>query len=297
LRGFPIADARRFGHILPMPMHSEWSEVDAVARFLRTRLGDPPEVAVVLGSGLGVAAAALEDARSIAFHEIPGWPRSTVEGHAGEMRRGTLGGVEVLLQLGRVHYYEGYAVEEVVRPVRAEIAWGARAVILTNAAGGLNPGFRAGSLMAIEDHINLTGRNPLRGANDASRGPRFPDMTDAWDGDARAALLDCAREIGVTLVRGVYAGLTGPSYETPAEVRMLRALGADAVGMSTVLEALAARHMGAKLAGLSCITNAAAAAGGPKLTHEDVQRAAASAAADTARLLSTAIPAIARACR
>jgi purine-nucleoside phosphorylase len=274
-----------------MSAKNEWGEVDAIARFLRDRLGEPPEIAIVLGSGLGVAAAALDEARSCPFAEIPGWPRSTVEGHAGEMRRGVLMGAEVLFQLGRVHYYEGYSPEEVVRPVRAEIAWGARTVLLTNAAGGLNPAFRAGELMAIEDHVNLTGLNPLRGPNDAARGPRFPDMTDAWDPKLRARLLDCAAERGITLRNGVYAGLVGPSYETPAEVRMLRALGADAVGMSTVLEAVAARHLGARIAGISCITNAAAIPGGPKLSHADVQVAAARAADDLTRLLSAAMPA------
>jgi purine-nucleoside phosphorylase len=276
-----------------MLKNTEWREVDAVARVLKERLGPPPEIAVVLGSGLSVAAAALEDARSIAFHEIPGWPRSTVEGHAGEMRRGVLMGVEVLLQLGRVHYYEGYAPDEVVRPLRAEIAWGSRTVMLTNAAGGLDPTFKAGDLMAIEDHINLTGQSPLRGPNEAQRGPRFPDMTDAWDPRLRATLLDCAAERGIPLRTGVYVGLVGPSYETPAEVRMLRAMGADAVGMSTVLEAIAARHLGARLVGLSCITNAAAVKGGPKLSHDDVQIAAARAADDLTRLLSAALPAIA----
>ena len=276
-----------------MSTKNEWAEVDAIARFLRDRLGDPPEIAIVLGSGLSVAAAALEEARSAAFAEIPGWPRSTVEGHAGEMRRGRLAGVEVLFQLGRVHYYEGYAPEEVVRPVRAEVTWGAKVVILTNAAGGVNVAFRAGELMAIEDHLNLTGLNPLRGANDAARGARFPDMTDAWDPRLRALLMHVAAERGITLRSGVYAGLVGPSYETPAEVRMLASLGADAVGMSTVLEAIAARHLGARLAGISCITNAAAIKGGPKLTHDDVQLAAARAADDLTRLLSAAVPAFA----
>ena len=276
-----------------MSAKNEWNEIYSIARFLKDRLGDPPEVVAVLGSGLGVAAAALDDARSVSFAEIPGWPRSTVEGHAGEMRRGVFMGVEVLFQLGRVHCYEGYVPEEVVRPVRAEIAWGARTVLLTNAAGGLNPAFRAGELMAVEDHINLTGLNPLRGPNDSARGPRFPDMTDAWDPQLRAALNDCAAERGIQLHSGVYVGLVGPSYETPAEVRMLRAMGADAVGMSTVLEAIAARHLGARIVGISCITNAAAQAGGPKLTHEDVQLAAARAADDLTRLIGAAMPSFA----
>jgi len=276
-----------------MSAKNEWNEVDAIARFLRDRLGEPPEIVAVLGSGLGVAAAALEDARTVSFAEVPGWPRSTVEGHAGEMRRGVLMGVEVLLQLGRVHYYEGYAPAEVVRPLRAEIAWGARTVLLTNAAGGLNPAFKAGDLMAIEDHINLTGQSPLRGPNDALRGPRFPDMTDAWDPRLRATLMHCAAERQIPLRSGVYVGLVGPSYETPAEVQTYRAMGADAVGMSTVLEAIAARHLGARLVGLSCITNAAAVKGGPKLSHDDVQIAAARAADDLTRLLGAALPAIA----
>ena len=280
-----------------MSLKNEWGEVDAIARFLADRLGAPPQVVIVLGSGLSVAAAALDDVRTVSFAEIPGWPRSTVEGHAGEMRRGVLMGVEVLFQLGRAHYYEGYSPEEVVRPLRAEISWGARTALLTNAAGGLNPAFKAGELMAIEDHVNLTGQNPLRGGNDAARGPRFPDMTDAWDPRLRATLLDCAAQREIPLRSGVYVGLVGPSYETPAEVRMLRAMGADAVGMSTVLEAIAARHLGARIAGISCITNAAAIQGGPKLSHGDVQIAAARAADDLTRLLCAALPAFAEVSR
>jgi len=270
-------------------MYEEWNKVDDVSGFLRMRLGDAPEVLVVLGSGLGDALSDMEDARSVTFGEIPGWPESTVEGHAGELRRGRLAGTEVLLQMGRIHLYEGYSPAAVVRPVRAAITWGARTVVLTNAAGGINPSMRAGDLMVMEDHLNLTGRNPLIGLNDDSRGPRFPDMTNIYDQNLRALALHRASQMEIKLHTGVYAGLLGPSYETPAEVTMLRTLGADAVGMSTVLEAVAARHMGARLAGISCITNQAASARGPKLTHDEVKVFAARAADNLTRLIVSLI--------
>jgi len=270
-------------------MFEEWTKVDEVAGFLRKELGDPPQVHVVLGSGLGDAVAGMEDARSLEFADIPSWPESTVEGHAGELRRGRLAGTEVLLQMGRIHLYEGYSPSAVVRPVRAAIAWGAETVVLTNAAGGVNPALRAGDLMMLEDHLNLTGRTPLLGINDETRGPRFPDMTNIYDSGLRARALNAAAEMGIALRNGVYAGLLGPSYETPSEVKMLAALGADAVGMSTVLEAIAARHMGARLCGISCITNQAASAHGPKLTHDEVKVFAAKAADDMTRLIASVI--------
>ncbi|MDD5309680.1 MAG: purine-nucleoside phosphorylase [Deltaproteobacteria bacterium] len=267
-------------------MDTDWKNVDEVARFLGERLGSPPHVLAVLGSGLGGMAAGLDDARSISTREVPGWPASTVAGHAGKLHRGRIGNVEMLVQEGRVHLYEGYAAAEVVRPIRAAIAWGARTIVLTNAAGAVNPALRPGELMVVEDHLNLTGENPLVGPNDEARGPRFPDMSAVYDPSLRALTLDKAGDVGVTLRTGVYAGLRGPSYETPAEVRMLAALGAHAVGMSTVLEAVAARHMGARVLGVSCISNLAAGLCATPQTHAEVQAVAARAADDLARLLA-----------
>jgi purine-nucleoside phosphorylase len=273
-------------------MNDEWNKVDQITSFLAERLGDPPAVHVVLGSGLGSAAGQLEGCREIEFTEIPGWPRSTVEGHAGKLLRGAIAGVEVLIQSGRIHLYEGYSPAAVTRPVRAAIGWGARTVILTNAAGGVGTAAKPGDLMVLEDHINLTGRNPLRGPNDDQRGPRFPDMTDIYDRGLRALALDRAAELGITLRTGVYAGMPGPSYETPAEVKMLESMGITAVGMSTVLEAISARHLGARLVGISCITNQAATTRGAKLTHAEVQAIGAKASDDITRLVVALIAAM-----
>ena len=266
-------------------MIDEWKQVERTAGFLRRELGTAPQVVLVLGSGLKNAAFGLKDERSLDFKDIPGWPRSTVAGHSGILRKGTIAGVEVLLQLGRVHLYEGYTPAQVVRPVRAAITWGARDVVVTNAAGGINEYLKPGALMIIEDHLNLTGVNPLCGQNDERRGPRFPDMSDAYSRRLRAILVEEASRMGVDFKMGVYAGLLGPSYETPAEVKMLRGLGADAVGMSTVLEVIAANHMGAEVAGISCISNAAATYDGPRLSHDDVKVAADRASENLARLL------------
>jgi purine-nucleoside phosphorylase len=271
----------------------EWKKVDEIAAFLRERLGEPPRIVMVLGSGLGAAGADLRDGRRLEFSEIPNWPQSTVEGHAGRLLRGWLAGEEVVIQQGRVHLYEGYSPTAVVRPLRALLTWGADTVILTNAAGVVDASARPGELMAIEDHINLTGRSPLRGPNEDSRGPRFPDMTDIYDPGLRALALDRASGLGITLRTGVYAGMAGPSYETPAEVRMLAGIGANAVGMSTVLEAIAARHMGARIVGISCIANQAAASRGSRLSHEDVQLVGAKAADRLAQLLVSLVAAIA----
>jgi len=263
----------------------EWKKVDEISSFLGERLGDPPRILIVLGSGLSGAAAEMEDVRRLAFREIPHWPQSTVEGHAGRLLRGRLAGKEVLIQQGRVHLYEGYSPTAVVRPLRAILTWGGDTVVLTNAAGVLDASARLGDLMVIEDHINFTGRSPLRGPNDDSRGPRFPDMTDIYDMGLRALALDRASALGIAMRTGVYAGMSGPCYETPAEVRMLATMGANAVGMSTVLEAIAARHMGARIVGISCITNQAAVSRGSRLTHEEVQLVGARAADGLARFL------------
>ena len=267
-------------------MNEEWSTIDRSARFLKERLGASPEVHLVLGSGLGGVADGLEDARSVRFDEVPGWSNSTVEGHAGELRRGQIAGVEVLLQMGRIHLYEGHTAAQVVRPIRVGIVYGAKTVILTNAAGAINEGFRAGDLMMIEDHINLTGVNPLTGPNNDARGERFPDMTNLYSSHLRATALNSATKMDITLRSGIYAGVNGPSYETPSEVRMMAAMGVDAVGMSTVLEAIAARHMGSRICGISCITNQAASIKGAPLSHDEVKVFAAKASDDMIRLLA-----------
>lgn len=249
--------------------------VDAAVAHVRAQWPDAaPELAIILGSGLGGLADTLDGARFVPYADIPGFPSSTVEGHAGRLGLGKLGGREVVVMQGRVHAYEGYAAEDVVFPLRTMLGLGAKTLLVTNASGGVNPGFGAGELMLITDHLNMTGMTPLLGPNDARFGPRFPDMSHAYDPELRALAAAVAEEQGTLLREGVYAGLLGPSYETPAEVRMLGVLGADAVGMSTVLEVIAAVHMGAKVLGISCISNPGAGLSDEPLRHEDVQAAA-----------------------
>ncbi|MCX7847059.1 MAG: purine-nucleoside phosphorylase [bacterium] len=260
----------------------------AVAR-IRELSGLRPRVCVVLGSGLGGVVDIVEDGERINYGEIEGFPRPQVEGHEGQLVMGRVGEVCVGVLQGRVHLYEGVTAEEVVLPVRTLIRLGAKFVVLTNAAGGINEGFEPGDLMCIDDQINLQGTNPLIGANEGGYGPRFPDMSCAYDKELREILDSAARAEGIELRHGVYAGVLGPAYETPAEVRMLRILGADAVGMSTVGEAIAARHMGARVCGISLITNKAAGVGKGELSHEEVKRVAAGAAGRCMRLLARAI--------
>lgn len=244
------------------------------AALVRDRIGIEPTVALVLGSGLGAYADTLEGAVAVPYAEIPGFHTSTVPGHAGRLVAGRRHGLAVVAMQGRVHAYEGLSVDEVVFPLRTLWQLGARTVVVTNAAGGVNPGFAPADLMLIRDHINLTGRNPLVGPNDDRFGPRFPDMTATYDPELGAMARAAAADLGITLREGVYAGVLGPSYETPAEVRMIGALGGDAVGMSTVPEVIAARHMGMRILGISCITNAAAGLGGATLAHADVTEVA-----------------------
>lgn len=258
-----------------------FSQVHAAAAALRDRFGlgeneAAASVGVILGSGLGSVADKVVDegGRALDYGAIPHFPTSSVEGHKGRMVLGRAGGANVLLMQGRVHRYEGYAASSVVFPVRVLHSLGVRRLIVTNAAGGVGDGLSAGDLMLIEDHLNLTGDNPLLGANEARFGPRFPDMSDAYTGRLRELALDVARARGLTLQRGVYAGLLGPSYETPAEIRMLRTLGAHAVGMSTVHEVIAASHLGLEVLGLSCITNLAAGISPHKLSHDEVKETA-----------------------
>jgi purine-nucleoside phosphorylase len=238
-----------------------------------------PDLAIVLGSGLGALAEGPEAKAglSIPFTDLPGFPAPTVAGHGGKLVFCEFEGRKVLLQAGRFHFYEGHPMPLVVTPMRMYGRLGVKAVLLTNAAGALNPGFEVGDLMALTDHINLFGTNPLIGPN-VEPGPRFPDMTAVYDAALRAHLQACAKTLGQTLREGVYLGLTGPSYETPAEIRAFRTLGADAVGMSTVPEAIVARHEGLRVAGISCLCNMAAGILPQALTHQEVLEAGAAAA-------------------
>ncbi len=234
------------------------------------RAGAPPDVAVVLGSGLGEFAAHLTQARSIAYQEIPHWPVTGVPGHDGRLVLGRIGERRVAALSGRVHFYEGHSLSRVTFAVRVLGLLGVRVLILTNAAGGINTGFRQGALMVIDDHINAMGSNPLVGPNEDRFGVRFPDMSAIYSTRLRALAERVGQERGLELVHGVYLGLHGPSFETPAEIRAFRVLGADAVGMSTVPEAIVARHMGIEVLGVSCITNMAAGVFPEPLSHEEV---------------------------
>ena len=268
----------------PLPIDLP-ARLDTLQAVVRDRTDIVPRLGVVLGSGLGGLAARVESPVAIPFADLPGWPAASAPGHAGRLLLGFIGGIPVVCLQGRLHIYEGHPPGLVVQPVLLMGRLGAPRVLLTNAAGGIQAAWPAGTLMALTDHLNLTGLNPLLGTNPDQLGPRFTDMTDAWDPDLRASLHEAARLEGMPLEEGVYAGLLGPSYETPAEVRMLRTLGADAVGMSTVLEAIAARWAGLRLAGISLVTNPAAGVTGEPLSHEEVLQAADEAAPRFERLV------------
>ncbi len=246
------------------------ARLDALEAAVRAHSSIVPIAGIVLGSGLGSLADDLQDAVAIPFAELPGWPVATAPGHAGRLLLGNLGGRPVVMLQGRFHLYEGNHPGLVIEPVLLFGRLGARSVVLTNAAGGLDPTFGPGTLMAISDHINLTGLNPLIGPNAEAIGPRFQDLTEAWNPMLRERLHAAARAENVDLADGIYVGLTGPNYETPAEVRMLAALGGHAVGMSTVLECIAARWAGLDVVGVSLVTNAGAGYSGQPLTHEEV---------------------------
>jgi len=270
-----------------------YERAEHTARVIRAQCQTGQEearTALVLGSGLGAFADELRDATAIPYDEIPGFARSTVEGHAGRLVLGHLENVPVAVMQGRFHFYEGYALEDVTFPVRVLNLMGVKNLVLTNAAGGLNNGFAQGSLMLISDHINLMGANPLRGANDERFGARFPDMTAVYDHEFQEIAAHEAREIEIELKRGVYVALSGPSYETPAEIRMLRALGADAVGMSTVPEAIVARQMGMKVLGISCITNMAAGMLDQPINHAEVIETGERVRASFSELLRRIVP-------
>jgi purine-nucleoside phosphorylase len=253
---------------------NDFDKIEQAAETVRARIGATPDVAIVLGSGLGEFATSLGDAVSCAYGEIPHWPPSAVVGHAGRLVAGTVRGKRVAALSGRAHFYEGHDLRTVTFPTRVLGRLGVPALILTNAAGGINLGFTPGTLMLIEDHVNLMGTNPLVGPNDDRLGPRFPDMTEVYSRRLREVAAEAAGASGVALARGVYAALHGPSYETPAEIRYLRAIGADAVGMSTVPEAIVARHMGLEVLGISCITNLAAGVLPQPLVHDEVMEVA-----------------------
>lgn len=264
---------------------TERERVRSAAAYVAERVALRPKVGLVLGSGLGQVADRIEDAVAVSYADIPHLQASTVQGHRGRLVAGRLNGTAVWAMQGRVHYYEGYTMADVVRPVRVLRELGVTTLIVTNAAGGLNPGFQPGDLMLISDHINFFGANPLIGPNDDAFGPRFPDMTNAYDPELRALAKAVAEEAGLVLREGVYLGVSGPSYETPAEIRAFRILGADAVGMSTVPEVIAARHMGVRVLGISCITNLAAGLQPEPLSHEEVMETTVRAAGNFARLV------------
>jgi purine-nucleoside phosphorylase len=267
-----------------------YERAEHAARLIRSRAPVEVRVALVLGSGLGAFADTLEDATAIPYSEIPGFARPTVEGHAGRLVVGRVGGTGVAAMQGRFHFYEGYRLEEVTFPVRVLALLGATSLVLTNAAGGLNNSFEQGSLVVISDHLNLMGANPLLGPNDERLGPRFPDMTEVYDREYQDAVITEAHAMGLEMRRGIYAALSGPSYETPAEIRMLRLLGADAVGMSTVPEAIVARQMGLRVLGISCITNMAAGVLDKPINHEEVIETGERVRATFAELLARVIP-------
>ncbi|MEA2456269.1 MAG: purine-nucleoside phosphorylase [Thermoleophilaceae bacterium] len=256
------------------------------ADVLVERAGSRPRVGVVLGSGLGAVADAVEGATAIPYSDLPGFPQPTVEGHAGRAVAGTIGGVPVVALQGRAHLYEGMDLDEIRTPVRALHAAGAEVILLTNAAGSLRADLGPGELMLIEDHINFTGVNLLAGPNDDELGPRFPSLRDAYDPELRVEMRLAAKDLGVQLDQGVYLAVSGPSFETPAEIRAFHTLGADAVGMSTVHETTLARHCGLRVAAVSAITNFAEGMSEEPVTHEQTLRDAARASGDLARLIT-----------
>ena len=245
---------------------------DKAVAAIRARVSGPcaPRVGIVLGSGLSAFGSAVENSIRIPYGDIPYFPRPTAEGHKGELVLGDVSGVKVAVMSGRVHFYEGYAEDQVVYPVRVLGRLGVETIVLTNAAGAVNQSYRPGDFMVLSDHLNLTGRNPLLGPNDPVLGPRFPDMSQPYDAGLRAKALAAFGRVEAVAHEGIYVGLLGPSYETPAEIRMFRQMGADAVGMSTVLETIAARHMGLAVIGVSCLTNAASDIGQEVLSHASV---------------------------
>ena len=260
------------------------------AKFLQTSVSNRPSVAVVLGSGLGAFAAELDCATEIPYGQIPGWPCSTAVGHAGKLVIGRFGSLDVAVMAGRAHLYEGYSQAQVTFGVRVLGSFGVRSFVFTNAAGGVNLAFARGSLVLISDHINLQGANPLVGPNHDALGPRFPDMSEAYTPAYRKVARQVAAELGIPLFEGVYAGVLGPSYETPAEIRYLRTIGADLVGMSTVPEVIVANHMGLRVLAISCVTNMAAGVSPHRINHQEVLETGAQLRDTLVRLLKGLLP-------
>jgi purine-nucleoside phosphorylase len=277
----------------PVPPSEQPARLAALESAVRARSDLVPEVGIVLGSGLGGLADDLTDAVAIPFADLPGWPAASAPGHSGRLLLGRLAGVPVAMLQGRLHVYEGNDPGLVIQPVLLMGRLGATVIVLTNAAGGVNPAYAPGTLMIIADHINLTGRTPLLGPNADEIGPRFTDLTDVWSPRLRERLRAAGTAEGVAFEEGVYVGLLGPTYETPAEVRMLRTLGADAVGMSTVLEAIAARWAGLEVCGVSLVTNAGAGYSGQPLSHEEVLAAGAESGPRLARVIRRLVAGIA----
>ncbi|HLB88259.1 MAG TPA: purine-nucleoside phosphorylase [Terriglobales bacterium] len=272
----------------------DFTHAESAAQFLLSQTPLRPKIGLVLGSGLGAFADELSEATRVPYAHIPAFPRSTAVGHAGQMVIGKAGGIPVAAMQGRVHLYEGYSAKEVAFPMRAFGRMGIRAAVLTNAAGGINLEYKQGALVILTDHLNLQGQNPLVGPNDDRFGPRFPDMTQAYWKPYRAMALEAARKLGKTVYQGVYAGLLGPSYETPAEIRYLRTIGADLVGMSTISEVVAARHMGIRILAISCVTNMAAGILDRVINHEEVLETGERVKGDFVALLRAVLPEIAK---
>ncbi len=267
-----------------------YKKIREAVQFIQSKTKIQPEIGVILGSGLGSIANKIQDAVTIAYSEIPHFHGTAVDGHAGKMIVGHFNGVPTVFLAGRFHVYEGHTMEEVAFPTRTICALGIKTVVLTNASGAINTRYRPGDIMIIEDHLNLTGDNPLKGPNLSELGPRFPDMTEAYNRECIQAIEASAKELGITLQKGVYTGLLGPTYETPAEIRMLRILGGDAVGMSTIPETIAANHLGVRVCGLACITNLGAGMSPQKLTHHEVVENSKMSVEKMDRLLSHVIP-------
>ena len=272
----------------------EFEKVQQAARLIEGRTTLRPRIGLVLGSGLGAFADGLQDATAIPYQQIPHFPVSTAVGHAGRLVVGQCAKISVAVMQGRVHFYEGYSLREVTFPIRVLGALGIRALVFTNAAGGINRKLRARGLLLIRDHLNFQGSNPLLGANDERFGPRFPDMTEAYSKIFRTTAKQVARKLRLRLFEGVYAALHGPSYETPAEIRALARLGADVVGMSTVPEVIVANHMGIEVLGISCVTNMAAGISKKKINHDEVLEAGERVSRQFTAFLRALIPALVR---
>ncbi|MGA7796247.1 MAG: purine-nucleoside phosphorylase [Candidatus Acidiferrales bacterium] len=268
----------------------EFLRAEAAAKFVLAKTKLRPRIGLVLGSGLGAFANEIAGATRIDYKNIPHFPRSTAIGHAGRMVIGKVADVPVAIMQGRVHFYEGYSMREVIFPMRVMARMGIRAVVVTNAAGGINRNFKQGCLVVLRDHINLQGANPLIGPNDEHFGERFPDMTQVYWKPYQAAALQDGKRLGIEIAEGVYAALTGPSYETPAEIRYLRTIGADLVGMSTVPEVIAAAHLGIRVLGISCVTNMAAGILDQPITTEEVMETGERVKADFVALLRAVTP-------